>query len=91
MSTVISMLIGSKFSTKELVTNSVLSIIKNMGCEDYHLVIGVAPYIRQEIKRKLIGIRNRKKIRKNITIEEKNCHTFATFTNYVFYSAYIFQ
>ena len=102
MSTVISMLVGSKLSTKALVLNSIMSIIKNIGCTDYNLVVGVAPYVGQGIKRHLKDmiaerrirdrrlarrqgkLKSRTKTKDCITIIDKNCHTFAAFTNHVF-------
>ena len=84
MSTVvISMLVGSKLSTPALVMNSALSIVKNIGCDDYHLVIGIAPYVRK-VRRKLNILKEDKRVKGRIIITDKNCHTFAAFTNYVF-------
>ncbi len=81
MSVVISMLIGSTNSSISLVNRSVNSIIKNIGTENYLLVIGVARHIPLKIHH---VVDNLSKINKKIIILKNNCESFARFINYVF-------
>ena len=82
MSLVISMLVGSKLSTKTLVKKSISSILENIGTTNFRLVIGVAPYINRKI---LLMIRRiRQQNHNRIIITQKHCETFAKFTNFVF-------
>jgi len=76
------MLVGSRLSTKKLIMDSILSIIKNIGDCDYHLVIGIAPYIDNKTVKSIRTLRIQNK--NKIIVVRKNCRTFASFVNYVF-------
>jgi len=77
MRTLISMLIGSKFSTKELVEKSIQSILLNIGTTDFLLVVGIASHIDQQVVNSI-------PINANVKVERLYCSSFAEFTNHVF-------
>lgn len=79
MSAVISMMIGSKLSTLELVRSSIRSIIKNIGSDDFLLVVGIASHIESNVAKWIRTIRDAR-----IIIITDYCSTFAEFTNHVF-------
>jgi len=81
MSTVISMMVGSKLSTKDLVTKSIHSIVSNIGTDDFLLVVGIASHIEPEVADwvKAVALKN-----DHVVIVTDHCSTFAMFTNHVF-------
>lgn len=83
MSTVISMLIGSKLSTKDLVTKSVCSIIKNFGNNDFLLVIGIASHVTLDIVIWIDAVQHKNS---NVVVitDTDYCSSYARFQNHVF-------
>ena len=78
MSVVISMMVGSKLSTRELIKNSIESITQNIGVSDYLLVIGVASHIHDLFIYLVLQFSNER-----IIVINHHCDTFAMFTNHV--------
>lgn len=82
MSTVISMMVGSKLSTKELVLQSIYSLTSNIGTDDFLLVVGVASHIKSEVVKCIENIALVSN--GHVKIVTDHCATFAEFTNHVF-------
>ncbi|TES93761.1 MAG: hypothetical protein E3J90_14035 [Promethearchaeota archaeon] len=81
MSVLISMLVGSKLSTKSLVERSISSILLNIGTDDFLLVVGISSFIGSEIRK---SIESMKSMNNNIVVVTDYCSSFAEFHNYVF-------
>lgn len=81
MSVLVSMLVGSKLSTKSLVEKSISSILLNIGTEDFLLLIGVSSNIGQDIVKYIEDVRLKNT---NVIIITDYCSSFAKFHNYVF-------
>jgi len=81
MSTLISMLVGSKLSTKNLVEKSIQSVLSNIGVSDFLLVVGISSHIGQDI----IDCVDKFKVENsNIVVDTEHCASYAQFTNHVF-------
>lgn len=82
MLVLISMLVGGKLSEKDMVERSILSILTNIGTNDFLLVIGISSLIGPEIFER---IRDIKLVNSNhIKISTEHCDTSAGFHNHVF-------
>lgn len=81
MSIVISMLIGSKLSTKDWVEKCIRSIVFNIGTTDFLLVLGISSHIGPDIVNcvKHLSLTNSK-----IIVTTDHCSTYAKFHNHVF-------
>ena len=78
MSTLISMLVGSRLAKKSLVGASIRSILSNVGTTDFLLVVGISSHISQDIIDCVTKLKN-----SNIKVISDHCGSYADFNNHI--------